>query len=136
MRVLIVDDDEQVLGFLKEASEMKPGIEVEIALSGEDAVAKTLQTNYDVITLDIKMPGISGLDVLPMLRNLRSHTIIAIISGHLPDEISPEVSSCADVILDKPITVPTFHKFLDSSLLISNTLSEIRQMGARLAETN
>ena len=129
MKVLIVDDDREVSTFLKKASELKLGTEVDVAYSGEEAVAMTIQGDYDLITLDIKMPGVGGLDIIGLLRSLRPHTIIAIISGHLPDNISPDVSLCADVIMSKPIALRTFQKLLDCSLLMSNTLKEIQQMG-------
>ena len=131
MRVLVVDDNEGVLTVLKGACELKSGIEVDVARSGEEAVSKALQGEYELITLDIEMPGVSGLDILGLLRNLHPHTIIAIITGHVPDDISPDVSWCADVFMSKPIDFIAFHKLLDCSSLMAHTLKEIQQLGGK-----
>lgn len=133
MKVLIVDDDREVSTFLKKASELKLGTEVDVAYTGEEAITLTIQGDYDLITLDIQMPGVGGLDIIGMLRSLRPHTILAIISGHVPDNIPPDVSLCADVILSKPVTLGTFQNLLECSLLMSDTLKEIQQMGDKSA---
>ena len=102
MRMLIVDDEPTVLEFFSEAARAK-GVEVvDTASSGEDALGKVIGQLYDLITLDISMPGASGLEILSPIRNMCPHAIIAIISGHIPDDFTTEVAGCADLFMRKP----------------------------------
>ena len=71
IRVLIVDDSVVVRKVLCEALNSDPSIEVAgTAPSGNIALAKIPQLNPDVITLDIEMPGLNGLETLAQIRKL------------------------------------------------------------------
>jgi two-component system nitrogen regulation response regulator GlnG len=66
-RVLIVDDEESMRFVLRKALE-KEGYEVDVASAGEAALARAAERPYDLLLLDIRMPGPSGLDVLSEVR--------------------------------------------------------------------
>jgi two-component system nitrogen regulation response regulator GlnG len=66
-RVLIVDDEESMRFVLRKALE-KEGYEVEVAATGEAALARAAEGQLGLVLLDIRMPGVSGLDVLSRLR--------------------------------------------------------------------
>jgi DNA-binding response OmpR family regulator len=66
-RVLIVDDEEGIRLLYKEELE-EEGYEVEIACSGEEALKKLESGNLDMVLLDIKMPGMDGVEVLRKLK--------------------------------------------------------------------
>ena len=87
-----------------------------------------VQNTYDLITLDIRMPGLSGLEILALLRNMCPHAIIAIISGHIPQDISKETAGCVDVLISKPATLDTLHCLLDNAIRIHDAMSEIRSL--------
>jgi signal transduction histidine kinase/CheY-like chemotaxis protein/HAMP domain-containing protein len=74
-RVLIVDDEPQLTQLI--AGKLAPlGVETVLVNSGRDALAKLRTEQFDVVTLDVMMPGINGIDTLramrldPRLRNL------------------------------------------------------------------
>ncbi|HEY8369820.1 MAG TPA: sigma-54 dependent transcriptional regulator [Thermodesulfobacteriota bacterium] len=67
-RVLIVDDEESMRFVLRRALE-KEGYDVEVATTGEAALALAAEQRFDLVLLDIRMPGVSGLDVLSTLRS-------------------------------------------------------------------
>lgn len=128
MRVLIVDDEPTVLDFFSQAAHAK-GVElVETASSGEEALTKVIGETYDLITLDIRMPGASGLEVLSPIRNMCPHAIIAVISGHIPDDFTQEMAGCADLIMHKPVNLVNFNKLLDGAMRISETMCEIKTL--------
>ncbi len=66
-RVLIVDDEEGIRLLYKEELE-EEGYEVELASSGEEALKKLDSGQMDMVLLDIKMPGMDGVEVLRMLK--------------------------------------------------------------------
>ncbi len=129
MRVLIVDDEETVVDFFSQAAMAKGVADIDTAFSGEEALGLIIQKTYDLITLDIRMPGLSGLEILSPLRNMCPHAIIAVISGNIPEDLSEDLAGCADLIIHKPIRLETFNELLDGASRISQTMEEIRELG-------
>ena len=68
-KILIVDDD-QFLRDLYEEILKDAGYEVEVAVDGEDGLAKIQVTAYDLVLLDIMMPKLDGLGVLKKLKEV------------------------------------------------------------------
>jgi CheY-like chemotaxis protein len=81
-----------------------------------------------LITLDIRLRGASGLEILSPIRNMCPHAIIAIVSGHIPDDFTTEMAGCADLLLHKPVNLANFNKLMDGALLISKTLEDVRTL--------
>jgi len=71
-RILVVDDEEDILELVKYNLE-KEGYRVTGALSGEEALKKARSNEFDLILLDLMLPGIDGLDVAKSLKN-EQHT--------------------------------------------------------------
>lgn len=128
MRVLIVDDEPTVLDFFSQAARAKGVENVDTASSGEEALAKVIGQTYDLITLDIRMPGASGLEILSPIRNMCPHAIIAVISGHIPDDFTNEMAGCADLLMHKPVNLVNFNKLMDGALKIAETLDNIKTL--------
>jgi DNA-binding response OmpR family regulator len=60
LRVLLVDDEDEMVTALAERLSLR-GIEADWVTSGEDALARVSDKKYDVLVLDVKMPGMGGL---------------------------------------------------------------------------
>lgn len=91
-RILIVDDDESVqLVYREELEEV--GYEVHSVFSGEEALAKIDQIAPDLVILDIKMPGMDGIDVLCEIKE-RDSSLPVILSSAYP-EFKQDISSWA-----------------------------------------
>ena len=129
MRVLIVDDEEGVVAFLSQAARARGAADIDTAFSGEEALGLIIQKSYDLITLDIRMPGLSGLEILSPLRNMCPHAIIAIISGHIPEDLSEDLAGCADLVIHKPVKLKTLNGILDGAFRISQTMEAIQELG-------
>ncbi|MBQ9926085.1 MAG: response regulator transcription factor [Clostridia bacterium] len=82
--VLIVDDDQSISGMLHKALESS-GLHTEVANSGEDALALLNIKRYDLILMDINMPGIDGFQAVEIIRKQGIQTPIMIISGRKED---------------------------------------------------
>lgn len=128
MRVLIVDDDPSVVDFFTQAANARGIEDIATASSGEEALARVIGATYDLITLDIRMPGASGLEVLSPIRNMCPHAIIAIISGHVPDDFTTEMAGCADLVMHKPINLAHFNRLLEGAKRIAETISDIQEL--------
>ena len=66
-RILVVDDEENIRFLYKEELEDE-GFLVELAQNGEEALEKLPLFKPDLVTLDIKMPGIGGIETLKRIR--------------------------------------------------------------------
>jgi len=85
-RILVVDDHEIVRkGLMKVLVETLQPVKVDEAKNGQDALGKVLKSEYDLVLLDIKMPGKSGLDALKEIKQHRPKLPVMILSMH-PEE--------------------------------------------------
>lgn len=82
-RILLVDDDAALLQALPRTLALRiAGIQVETCASAVEALQRIQQYDYDAIVSDIKMPGIDGLALLTMIKELRPETPTLLITGH------------------------------------------------------
>ena len=82
--VLIVDDDESVQTTLYKVIRSN-GLNAEIASGGEEALVLASRKHYDLILLDVNMPGMDGFQVVQQLRSRDIRTPIIIVSGRQED---------------------------------------------------
>jgi len=129
MKLLIVDDDPAVVDFFRQVAETLEAGTIDTAGSGEEAMACVINGQYDLITLDIRMPGANGLEILSMVRNMCPHAIIALISGHFPDDMSEETAHCADVMLEKPVKLETLDLLIQSAKQMRAELDKVSALG-------
>jgi two-component system, NarL family, invasion response regulator UvrY len=86
LRILIADDHEIVRkGLGKVLAEALQPVMVEEARDGQETMRKILKSEYDMVVLDLKMPGKSGLDVLKEIKQHRPKLPVLILSMH-PEE--------------------------------------------------
>lgn len=86
LRILVVDDHEVVRkGLTKVLVETLQPVNVDEAGNGQEAVSKVRKGEYDLVVLDIKMPGKSGLDALKEIKQHRPKLPVLILSMH-PEE--------------------------------------------------
>jgi len=88
-RLLIVDDEEQFVEALSERLSMRD-YEVTTALTGEDAIVKLTNYNFDVVILDVHLPRIDGTEVLRKIKNLKPLTEVIMLTGHGTVEMAIE----------------------------------------------
>ena len=88
-RILVVDDEKSVTDLLYEglASE---GYDCAAATTGEDALMRLPIYQADVVLLDLRLPGISGMDVLREIKSTYPRTAVIIITGAGDTEIAVE----------------------------------------------
>lgn len=80
-RILIVDDERTTRLSLSEIFTLR-GANTSTAADGNEALAQIQQTMFDLIILDVKMPGVSGLQVLEYVQQHASGTICILLTAH------------------------------------------------------
>ncbi len=80
-RIMIVDDEENIRFLYKEELE-EDGFMVELAKNGQEALEKLSLFKPDLITLDIKMPGMDGIETLKRIRETERHLPIIMCSAY------------------------------------------------------
>lgn len=88
-KILIVDDEEKFLSYLSKRLEMRE-YNVDTSLSGEDALEKVRQHNFDVVILDVLMPGIDGIEVLREIKKAKPFIEVIMLTGHASVEAGVE----------------------------------------------
>ncbi len=79
-RILIVDDETAIRESLKDWL-LEDGYTIDLASCGEDAVAMAEKKNWDIILLDLKMPGMDGLETMEKLKEARPETEILMMTA-------------------------------------------------------
>jgi DNA-binding response OmpR family regulator len=105
MKVLLAEDERKVSHFIRKALK-EAGYEVEIAYDGKQAMDQAGKQTFDVIILDIMMPGQDGLAVLRRLREERNSTPVMLLTAR--GEVSQRVEGLelgADDYLAKPFAM-------------------------------
>jgi two-component system nitrogen regulation response regulator GlnG len=79
-RILVADDEESMRWVLSKALRKK-GFTVDLARDGDEALRLIRSESYDLAILDIKMPGINGLDLLDKVREFKSDLLVVIMTA-------------------------------------------------------
>ncbi len=89
LQILILDDEPIVCKRLKPAF-LKAGYEVETYTDSANAMARTLEKNFDIVITDLKMEGMSGMEFLTEVKKQSPRTEIIVITGFATLEASKE----------------------------------------------
>jgi DNA-binding response OmpR family regulator len=99
---LLVDDESELVSALAERLTLR-GIEADFATDGDTAAELVRANPYDLAVLDMKMPGLSGLDLKKKLQRLRPGMRFIFMTGHGSEEDFRAGSSEAAGYLVKPV---------------------------------
>lgn len=102
-RILVIEDDSEMQSLLKDFIE-EEGYEVDSVEDGSQAFRKLAREAFDLIISDIRMPGLSGLDILPGLKKLQPRASIIVITAFGSEEAHRRAfERGAHAYLEKPI---------------------------------
>ena len=103
-KILIIEDESNISDFIKMELEYE-GYEAEISEDGKEGLIKALREDYDLIVLDLMLPGISGLEVC---RRLKKEKDIPVIMLSAKDSVMDKVAGLqigADDYIAKPFAI-------------------------------
>lgn len=81
IKVLLVDDEKDFIGMLSQRLETR-GFDVTTALSGGEAVELVREREFDVVVLDVLMPGKDGISTLKEIKDLKPLIHVIMLTGH------------------------------------------------------
>jgi len=80
-RILVVDDEVTVCKSIRQAL-LREDYEIDMVYSGEEALAKEAEQPYDVMIIDLMMPGMSGMDLLKMVKSRNPKARLIMVTGY------------------------------------------------------
>lgn len=107
-RVLVVDDDPGICETMSDILSLE-GYEVDVTDSGEKAVEMCSSSHYDFVLLDIRMPGMNGVEALRGIKRLDPRVRAIMISGYECGELAQQAMvEGAEAVFRKPLDVAAF----------------------------
>ncbi len=110
-RSLLIVDDERKMAVVLQASFEEEGYSVEIAGSGEDALAKFRANPVPLVITDLKMPDMSGIEVLEAIKKLSPETEVLLMTAYASAQTAVEAmkKGAFDYVI-KPFSLDEIHK--------------------------
>ncbi len=131
-RILVVDDEKRIRsGCVQMLTE--EGFPARSAESAEEGLALLAQEHYDIILLDLMMPGVSGLEALVRIRALHPDTLVIVITGYATLEYSIEaMKKGAFDFIPKPFAPEDLRRVVHKAVEFIRTLQDIATETSRV----
>lgn len=141
MRMLLVDDEPGMRMTLAANFELE-GFDVVAVENGEQALKVAGESDFDVVLTDIRMPGMSGVDLFEKLRPLRPHMPVVLMTAFAAENrVRDAVDGGAYAVLSKPFRIDVATKALTRAvtaptvLVIDDSPSDAEAMATMLRST-
>lgn len=108
MRILVVEDEKGVANFIKKGLEEEQ-YTIDLAVDGEEGVSLAFANEYDLMILDIMLPGLSGLEICKQIRKKNIQTPVMMLTAK--DAVNDKVAGLdcgADDYMTKPFSFEEF----------------------------
>ncbi len=126
--VLLVDDEKDFVETLAERLQLRD-LKVAIALNGDEAIKLVEENDFDVIVLDVKMPGKDGVETLKEIKNIEQLSQVIMLTGHATVKTAIEgMKSGAFDYLMKPTDTDELIEMIENAYqLVAEQRDKIRQ---------
>ena len=136
--ILVVDDDEANRESLRRRLQ-RQGFEVASASNGTEALQRIDGANFDLVVLDVMMPGISGLEVLKTIRLTRNATQLPVIMATARDQSEDVVSALkmgASDYVTKPLDFQIVLARVQTQLELRKSVRQVLRLEKILTDRN
>jgi two-component system phosphate regulon sensor histidine kinase PhoR len=131
-KILVVDDEKVIREGCREVLALE-GFEVVLAENGEQGLEMIEKVHFDVVLLDLMMPGISGFDVLSHVKTLHPDTSIIVITGYATVEHSIEaMKNGAFDFIPKPFSPDQLRVVVSKAIEHTGALKDIANEKSRM----
>jgi DNA-binding NtrC family response regulator len=105
-KILIVDDEELICWSLKQSFEKGEGYIVSCAYTGDDALQKLSENQYDVVITDLNLPDVKNYEIVKEIRNIATSTPVIVISAYLSENVLDDVTRQGAIkCINKPFEI-------------------------------
>ncbi len=112
LKILVVDDDRDVCEYLSDFLN-REGFQVATITDPTEALAELKQREYHLVVLDLKMPKMTGIDLLQQIRRVDDDVAVVILTGHPSLETATaSIQHDVSAYLKKPFTSEEFREVL------------------------
>lgn len=112
--ILIVDDEEIIRDLLTEVLE---DYDISVACNGQEAIDKIKDRKYNLVITDLRMPNVSGAEVVKFARETSPDTQVIVISGYSSlHTVSQSITHGACAFLSKPFSIKELIETVESAL--------------------
>src|SRR3989449_4521455 len=128
-KILLIEDDASIVGGLKKELQVE-GYEVAVATRGDNGLEQAEKQPFDVVITDLKMPGLSGLELVEQLHATKPKLPIILVTAFGTTETAIEASKrgAYDYLL-KPFDMPELLDLVARSVACNRLMSEPVEMG-------
>ncbi|MGM0380864.1 MAG: response regulator [bacterium] len=115
-RVLVVDDEKEIVDMIVRNLKLE-GYDIEGVTDPKEALEKIKEENIQVVITDIKMPRLSGVDLLKEIKKIDGIVQVIMITGYVtPSNIISSLSRGANDCLFKPLDMDRLKEAVDNSV--------------------
>ena len=134
-RILVIDDERGIRNTLKDILEYEKH-EIEIAATGEEGLELLRNNGFDLVFLDVKMPGLDGIEVLQEVARIHPGMPVVMISGHGNiDTAVDAIKKGAFDFLEKPLDLNRILVTVRNATDKAKLLQETRMLRKQLSPT-
>lgn len=131
-RILVVDDEARIRDACRMVLE-QAGYAVSLASDGGQGLAALEDTHFDIVLLDLMMPGVSGLEMLARVRAMHPDTALIVITGYATLEHSIEaMKKGAFDFIPKPFTPDHLRLTVRKAIAFTRALRDIAETRSRI----
>ncbi|MGR3292825.1 MAG: sigma-54-dependent transcriptional regulator [Candidatus Scalindua sp.] len=129
--ILVVDDEETIRFCLKEALEAE-GYKVQTEDNGENSLRLIKRMIPDLVILDLKMPGMNGLDLLKEIKSYDQNILVILLTGHASvDSAVNAMKAGAFDYLEKPFKMEHIKLVIERALSTQSLMREVSRLRAK-----
>ena len=134
-KILIVDDEKDMLILLKRTLEKELNCKVESASNGETALELVKKKYFDLALIDIRMPGMDGIELLENIKNIDTGLTVVMMTAYGAIEIAVEsIKKGAYDFIKKPFEYEDLIRILNKALERSRLLKENYKLKKQIRE--
>ena len=131
-KILVLDDEEMIRDLLKETFQKKK-YEVEIAVDGNEALKKIQANHFDLLVTDLRLPDISGMDILSRVKKKHPEMGIIMITayGSIKNAVKAMKQGAFDYIA-KPFNLDEMEMVVEKFFKYKNLIDENKYLRSEL----
>jgi len=115
-KILVVDDNREFVNFIRRALEDR-AYQISVAFDGKTAIEKALLEVPELVLLDLKLPDLSGEEVLQRVKEINKNIAIIVITGHGGEQVAVEMMKRGAIdFISKPVEYDVLLKAIENAL--------------------